>query len=360
MAIVLNPALREDAPRPHPASCVTPSQNETTKGHHCMRAALYRTKGPATEVLTVETLPAAEPELGEVRIRLAYSGVNPSDVKSRAGTANPAMDYSLVVPHSDGAGTIDALGPLVISRRIGQRVWLYNAQWGRAMGTAAEFVTLPAQQAVALPEHVPFEVGASIGIPLMTAYHAVQACGPLLGRNVVVFGAAGAVGLYATQLANMSGARVIAVVSTEAKGQEARSAGAEEVIDYRKEDVAARVRLLTGGKGADCAIEVDAAANSRHWGEMLAFGGRIVVYGSGQAQIPVPFRPMIMGFATLYFFIVYKLPPEALRQTLDGITSLLERDVLQHPRLDVYELDQIATAHRRVEQGADAKVLIKL
>ena len=325
-----------------------------------MRAALYRTKGPASEVLKVETLQATEPELGEVRIKLAYSGVNPSDVKSRAGTANPAMDYSLVVPHSDGAGTIDALGPLVISRRIGQRVWLYNAQWGRAMGTAAQFVTLPAQQAVALPEHVPFEVGASIGIPLMTAYHAVQVCGPLLGRNVVVFGAAGSVGLYATQLANMSGARVIAVVSGEAKGQDARAAGAEEVIDYRKEDVAARVRLLTGGHGADCAIEVDAAANSRHWGEMLAFGGRIVVYGSGQAQIPVPFRPMILGFGTLYFFIVYKLPPDAMRRTVEAVNGLLKRGVLTHPHCEIHALEQIAIAHERVEQGADSKVLIKL
>ncbi len=325
-----------------------------------MRAAIYRAKGAASEVLRVETLPAAEPELGEVRIKVAYSGVNPSDVKSRAGTANPAMDYSAVVPHSDGAGTIDALGPLVISRRVGQRVWLFNAQWGRALGTAAEFVTLPAQQAVALPAHVPFEVGASIGIPLMTAYHAVQSCGPLLGRNVVVFGAAGSVGLYATQLANMSGARVIAVVSNEAKAQNARAAGASEVIDYRKEDVPARVRLLTGGNGADCAIDVDAAANSRHWGEMLAFGAKVVVYGSGQGQIPVPFRPMIMGFVTLYFFIVYKLPSEVLRQSLEGITGLLERDVLQHPRVEMYDLEQIAKAHQRVEQGADAKVLIKL
>lgn len=325
-----------------------------------MRAAIYRAKGPASDVLRVETIQAAEPELGEVRIKVAYSGVNPSDVKSRAGTANPAMDYSAVVPHSDGAGTIDALGPLVLSRRIGQRVWLFNAQWSRALGTAAEFVTLPAQQAVALPAHVPFEVGASIGIPLMTAYHAVQACGPLLGRSVVVFGAAGSVGLYATQLANMSGARVIAVVSSEAKGQNARAAGASEVIDYRKEDVAARVQLLTSGNGADCAIDVDAAANSRHWGEMLAFGAKVVVYGSGQAQIPVSFRPMILGFVTLYFFIVYKLPAETLRQTLEGITGLLERDVLQHPRVETYDLDQIAKAHQRVEQGADAKVLIKL
>ena len=325
-----------------------------------MRAAVYRLKGPAADVLRIENLAPMEPDLGEVRIRVAYSGVNPSDVKSRAGTSNAAMDYPFVIPHSDGAGTIEALGPLVISRRVGQRVWMFNAQWGRPMGTAAEFVTLPAQLAVPLPDDVPLEVGASIGIPLMTAYHAVEACGSLLGRNVVVFGAAGSVGLYVTQLAHLGAARVIAIVSNEAKAQLALSAGADEVVNYRMEDVAARVRKLTGGQGADFVIDVDAAANARHYGDMLAFGGKVVVYGSGQAQITVPFRPMILGFASLYFFIVYKLPPEVLRRTLEGVTGLLKRAALAHPKVEHHGLEEIALAHRRVEEGPDAKVLIKV
>jgi NADPH:quinone reductase len=325
-----------------------------------MRAATYRSKGPANEVLRVEDLPLPEPELGEVRIKVAYSGVNPSDVKSRAGVSNPAMDHALVVPHSDGAGVIDALGPLVLSRQVGQRVWVFNAQWGRALGTGAEYVALPAQQAVPLPDGVPFEVGASIGIPLMTAYHAVAACGSLLGRSVIVFGAAGSVGNYATQLARLGGARVIAVVSNAAKAELARSAGADDLVDYRTEAVGARVQALTAGQGADFIVDVDAAANAKHYGEMLAFGGKVVVYGSGQAQIPVPFRALITGFATLYFFIVYKLPAELLRQTIAGVSGLLQRNVLKHPRVAVFDLEQVAQAHLSVERGADAKVLVRL
>ena len=325
-----------------------------------MRAAIYRAKGRAAEVLRVEDVAPTEPDLGEVRVRVAFSGVNPSDVKSRAGTSQAAMDYPFVVPHSDGAGTIEALGPLVISRRIGQRVWMFNAQWGRALGTAAECVTLPAQQAVALPDEVPFEVGASIGIPLMTAYHAIESCGSLFGRSVVVFGAAGSVGAYATQLARLGAARVIAIVSTDAKAQVAQAAGADDVVNYRSDDVAARVRKLTSGQGADFIIDVDAAANARHYGDMLAFGGKVVIYGSGQAQIPLPFRPLILGFGTLYFFIVYKLPPDALRRTIEAINGLLRRGVLKHPRTDVFALEHAVAAHERVEQGADAKVLIRL
>jgi NADPH:quinone reductase len=327
---------------------------------HDMRAATYHAKGAAAEVLRIEELALPEPDLGEVRVRVAFSGVNPSDVKSRAGLSNPAMDYPRVVPHSDGAGVIDALGPLVVSRRVGQRVWMFNAQWERAMGTAAEFVALPATLVVPLPDDVPLEVGASIGIPLLTAYHAIDACGSLLGRSVVVFGAAGSVGYYVAQLARLGGARVIAVVSGDAKARLALDAGADAAINYRSEDVAARVRELTGGQGADLIIDVDAAANARHYGAMLAFGGKIVVYGSGQAQIPLPFRPLIVGFATLYFFIVYKLPPDVLRRTLDGVGGLLRRNALKHPRCEVHPLDQIATAHEHVEQGIDAKVLIRL
>ena len=276
-----------------------------------MRAAIYRVKGRAAEVLRIEELPPADPELR--RRSGACRLFRREPVRRQGARRNEQRRDGLSVRDSAqrGAGTIEALGPLVISRRVGQRVWLFNAQWGRALGTAAEFVTLPAQQAVPLPDSVPFEVGASVGIPLMTAFHAVESCGSLLGRHVVVFGAAGSVGHYATQLARLGAARVIAVVSTDAKAEIALAAGADESSTTANEDVAARVRKFTGGQGADFIIDVDAAANARHYGDMLAFGGKVVVYGSGQAQIPVPFRPMILGFATLYFFIVYKLPPKS-------------------------------------------------
>lgn len=320
-----------------------------------MKAAVYRTKGPAREVLHLEDLPLPEPAPGEVRVRIAASGVNPSDVKTRA---RPGMDFPWVVPHSDGAGTIDAVGEGVDPARVGQRVWLWNGQWGRAAGTAAEAIALPARQAVALPDSVDFNTGASIGIPLMTAFHAVAQLSSLLGRTVLVPGAAGAVGLYVTQLARAAGARVIAIVSSDAKAAVAREAGADATIDYRREDVAARVKALTGGRGADAIVEVDAAANARHWGDWLAFGGQVVVYGSGQADMALPFRPLILGFVDVRFFIVYRLPDEALRVTIDGITDLLGRGSLRHPKPLVYPLDDIAAAHEAVEQGAPGKVLV--
>ncbi|MBX3607620.1 MAG: NADPH:quinone reductase [Piscinibacter sp.] len=325
-----------------------------------MQAALYRRRGPARDVLQVEDQPTPEPGEGELRVRLAWSGVNPSDVKSRAGLSNPAMDFEAVIPHSDGAGVVDAVGPGVDPVRLGERVWVFNGQWGRAHGTAAQQIVLPARQVVTLPAEASLEVGASIGIPLMTAWHAVASCGSLLGRTVLVPGAAGAVGQYVVQLARRAGARVIASVSSEAKAAFARERGADATVDYRREDLAARVRALTGGRGADVIIDVDAAAHAARYGDLLAFGGRVVVYGSGAPTIGVPFRPLIVGFATLYFFIVYRLPDEALRDTTRGIGELLAAQALQHPVPRVFELQDIAAAHEAVEQGADGKVLVRL
>lgn len=325
-----------------------------------MFAAVYCKKGPAREVLRIEELSVPEPGPGEVRVRLAFSGVNPSDVKSRAGLASPVMDHAAVIPHSDGAGAIEATGPGVAAELIGRRVWVFNGQWGRAFGTAAEFIVLPLRQVVVLPDAVSLEHGASIGIPLMTAWHAVAACGSLLGRTVLVPGAAGAVGQYVVQLARRAGARVIASVSSEAKAAIALEAGADEVVLYRAEDLGARVRTLTNGQGADYIIEVDGAANGARYGELLAFGGKVVVYGSGQPTMGLPFRPLIVNFVTLYFFIVYRLPDDVLRQTTQGISALLSKGAVRHSALEIFPLAQIAEAHERVERGAGAKVLIRL
>jgi NADPH2:quinone reductase len=325
-----------------------------------MRAAVYRRKGAARDVLAVETRPVPAPAAGEVRVKLAYSGVNPSDVKSRAGAAGMAMPFEFVTPHSDGAGVVDAVGSGVTALSAGTPVWVYNGQWNRAQGTAAEYIVLPAAQAVPLPPGTSAEIGASLGIPLLTAFHAIDRCGALLGRTVIVFGAAGAVGHYATQLAALAGARVTAVVSSAEKAAMARAAGAAETIDYRAEDVSKRVAALTQKRGADFVIEVDASANVHRYADILAFGGTAVIYGSGAADIAVPFRPMLGKFATLYFFVVYALPPALLRRTVDGATALLAQGRLRHLPTAVYALDEIAAAHERVEQGANAKVLVKL
>ncbi|MFM8466526.1 MAG: NADPH:quinone reductase [Oxalobacteraceae bacterium] len=325
-----------------------------------MRAAIYTSRGPAAEVLRIIDKPEPPVSAGEVRVKLAFSGVNPSDVKSRSGVAARASGFAEVTPHSDGAGVIDAVGEGVDTSRIGQRVWTYNGQWERPYGTAAEFITLPAAQCVPLPDVVPLEVGASIGIPLMTAMHAVQACGSLLGKTVLVPGAAGSVGFYVTQLASRAGAHVIAIVSNEDKASRARQIGASEVINYKTESLVERVQALTHHQGADVIIDLDAASNAPLYGHLLGFQGKAIVYGSNQPQFSMPFGPMILGFVSVYCFIVYKLPPAEMRAVIGSVQAILADPTLVHPPTAIYPLDNIAAAHQQVERGANAKVLVRL
>jgi len=215
-----------------------------------MQAAFYESTGPAREVLHVGRIELPEPGPGEVRVRVACSGVNPSDVKTRAGLRNKTLPFPRIVPHSDGAGVIDAVGAGVPAGRVGERVWIWNAAWKRAWGTAAECVVLPAAQAVHLPDEAGFEAGACLGIPALTAYHAAAVDGGVAGKAVLVAGGAGAVGHYAVQCARLLGARqVIATVSSDAKARLARDAGADLAVDYRREDAAARIREATAGAG---------------------------------------------------------------------------------------------------------------
>ena len=323
-----------------------------------MKAAYYSTKGLARDVLIFGEQPDPVPQPGEVLVRIVHSGVNPSDVKSRLGVTSPAMEFHRVIPHSDGAGVIEAVGDGVSAQLVGQRVWTINGQWQRPFGTAAELIAIPESQVAALPENLSTETGASLGIPLLTAWYAVHACGRLLGKTVLVYGATGAVGGYATQLAALSGARVIGVAGSTEKCQLASRLGAEWVINRSEQDVIASVREVTGGKGADAIIEVDAAANASKYGELLKFGGDVIIYGSGAGVIEVPFRSMIVGFANLRFFIVYKLPIPVRKAAIDVLTPLLERGALQHPRVEVFPLSEIAKAHERVEAGANAKIIV--
>jgi NADPH2:quinone reductase len=317
-----------------------------------VRAISYtQTGGP--DVLQLVDRPIPDPGPGEVRVRLAWSGVNPSDVKSRGGALGPAMPFPRVVPHSDGAGVVDAVGAGVPAARVGERVWTWNAQWGRAFGTAAEYVVLPAAQAVPLPDAVDdLAVGACLGIPALTAYHAVATDGGVVGKRVLVAGGAGAVGHYAVQLARLLGARqVLATVSGPDKGELARAAGADVVVNYRAEDVAARVREATDGEGVDRVIEVDLAANLRLDLAVVRPDGDLVVYGSGQREIPVPFGPMILKNVGVRFFIVYHLAPDARRRAVDHLTALLAQDRLAHNLAARLPLDRAAEAHALVEEG---------
>jgi NADPH2:quinone reductase len=317
-----------------------------------MRAALYSRTGPARDVLSIAERPQPQPGPLEVRVRIAWSGVNPSDVKGRAGARSATLPFPEVIPHSDGAGVIDAVGEGVAASHVGERVWLWNAAWGRAHGTAAEWITLPAAQAVPLPAAVPLEVGANLGIPALTALHALTVDGGVQGKRVLVAGGAGAVGHYAVQMARLLGARqVIASVSSPEKAALALAAGADLAIDYRRAPLAERVNEATGGAGVDRIVEVDFAANVAQDFAMVAPEGRIVVYGSGAPEIAVPFVPAILKNVRVTFFIVYHLSPADREAATRQLTAWLEAGALQHNIALRLPLQQIADAHEAVESG---------
>lgn len=316
-----------------------------------MQAAFYESTGPARDVLHVGRIELPEPGPGEVRVRVVCSGVNPSDVKSRAGLRNKTLPFPRIVPHSDGAGVVDAVGAGVRSPRVGERVWIWNAAWKRPGGTAAEYVVLPAAQAVHLPEQVGFDAGACLGIPALTAYHAAAVDGGVTGKSVLVAGGAGAVGHYAIQCARLMGARqVIATVSGEAKARLALEAGADLVLNYRQGDVADRIREATGG-GVDRVIEVDIAANSALDLQVLKQGGDVVVYGSGAGEFTLPFFPLILQHVRLRFFIVYELDAADRAHAEAHLGSWLRRGVLAHNVAHRVPLARIAEAHELVESG---------
>ena len=327
-----------------------------------MRAATYTRTGPAHEVLSIVELERPEPGPGSVRVRVAWSGINPSDTKSRAGTRASQLPFPRITPHSDGAGHIDAVGPGVDPARIGERVWLWNAAWGRPDGTAAEFVVLPAGQAVKLPDGVDLTIGALLGIPALTAYHAVHMHGGVEGKRVLVAGGAGSVGHYAVQMARLAGAaQVIATVSSDAKATLAREAGADVTIDYRREDVREAIRAATDGQGVDRIIEVDFDANVALDFDIVARDGDVVVYGSGQPQIAVPFVPGILKNISVHFFIVYHVSARDRAGAIDGLTALRAGGKVRHTIAAQLPLERSAAAHALVEQGkAVGNVILSL
>ncbi|RFP81272.1 NADPH:quinone reductase [Hydrogenophaga borbori] len=317
-----------------------------------MKAAFYEAVGPAHEVLQLADIPEPQPAPGEVRVRVAWSGVNPSDVKSRAGLRSQTLPFPRIVPHSDGSGVIDAVGEGVSRARIGERVWLWNAAWGRAHGTACEALCLPQRQAVRLPDAASGEAGACLGIPALTALHAVLMDGGVAGKTVLVAGGAGAVGHCAVQLASQFGAaRVIATVSSDDKARIAREAGADAVVIYKTEPLAERMAELTQGQGVDRIIETDMAANAAANLDMLRPGGEVVAYGSGASPLAIPFYPLIVKNLQLKFFMVYHLSESDRARATGTLNRLLERGALRFPIAERLPLERIADAHQRVESG---------
>ena len=318
-----------------------------------MKAAWYTQNGEAQDVMVVGDLPTPQPQAGEVLVRLATSGVNPSDVKSRR--ARPVTD-PLIVPHSDGAGVIEAVGVGVSPARVGERVWLWNGQWQRPLGTCAEYIALPEAQAVALPADTDFAAGACMGIPGLTAVQAVilaeRLAGDLRGQTVLVTGASSAVGHYITQMVTLAGGRVIGTVGSEAKAAHARAAGMQEAIFYKTESVPERVKALTHGRGADVIIDMDFSTTARWASEgALAAHGQVVCYGSNALEVPLPFRPWLYHSMGVKFFLVYDLTAADRQTAVARLSDMLARQQLQHSIGARLGLAQIAQAHRTVEAG---------
>ncbi len=314
-----------------------------------MKAAWYEKNGEAKDVLVVGEMATPKPQAGEVLVRLATSGVNPSDVKSRRG--RPLIGPR-IVPHSDGAGIIEAVGAGVDKGRVGERVWLWNGQWKRTNGTAAEYIALPSRQAVPLPDATGFDAGACFGIPGLTAAHGVALAEAAAGKTILVTGAASGVGHYAVQMAAALGARVIGTASAK-RADHARAAGASEIIDYKQEDVAARVKELTGGKGADVIIDMDLGTTLPMLADgVLAQYGKLICYGSNAVTgIEVPFGPMLWNALTLQLFLVYELQPGERAEAEALLAKMQTEGTLVHTIGARFPLEQIAEAHEAIEAG---------
>ncbi len=321
-----------------------------------MKAVWYERNG-AADVLQVGDMPDPEPGPGEVRVRVVSSGINPSDWKRRQGTVRP-IEFPRVIPRQDGAGVIDRVGEGVPAARIGQRVWLYEAQMRRAFGSAAEYTVQPAHHAVPLPANTRFTEGACLGVPAMTAHRCLFADGPVEGRTVLVPGGAGAVGHYAIQLAKLNGAQVIATVSSQQKADIALKAGADHVINYRTEDSAKRILEITEGSGVDHIVEVDFAGNFKVTQEILRDNSVVAVYAAGEAPQPSVSLEFKASNINVRLVLVYDMPEAAKQAAVEDITTLVGHGRLSHLLGPHFPLEAAAEAHKTVEGGAIGNVTL--
>ncbi len=321
-----------------------------------MKAVWYEQNGGA-EVLQYGEMPDPQPGQGEVLVRVATSGVNPSDWKRRQGVT-ALIPFPRVIPNQDGAGVIEAVGDGVNQSRIGERVWLFESQFGRPFGTGAEYTVQPSGHAVRLPDGTDFAAAAGLGVPAMTAHRCVFSDGPVTGKTVMVTGGAGAVGHYAVQLAKLGGAAVITTVSSDEKAQIARDAGADHTINYREENTSERILELTSGDGVDLVVEVDMAANFPVSQQVLKRSGVLAVYFAGSSDGPaVPLRFNSTNI-TIRMVLVYDMPDFAKAAAVADITSWLEQGKLAPFAGPHFSLEQLKDAHLAVENGAIGKVIV--
>jgi NADPH2:quinone reductase len=317
-----------------------------------MRAAWYEKFGPAAEVLQLGDVNKPTVGPGEVLIRLHSSGVNPSDTKKRAGSFPNLLDGGFVIPNSDGAGIIEAVGDGVNAARIGERVWVYQAQFARRFGTAAEYVALDSSRAAALPDNADFNIGACLGIPAMTAHRCVFADGDVAGQSIVITGAAGRVGYYAVQWASQAGAKVIATASNDEDSVACKEAGAAHVVNHRSATFADDILAANGGERVDRTIDLEFGANLATWIAVLKTSGTVATYGSSAVPTPtLPFFQLMYLDTNVRFVIVYAMPEAAKQHAIADIHAALTAGRLQHRIAAKFPLDDIATANELIEQG---------
>jgi NADPH2:quinone reductase len=319
-----------------------------------MRAALYDRHGAAGEVLRVEEVATPEPGPGEVRVKVTYSGVNPTDWKSRGGMTPRPID-GFQICHHDGSGVIDGLGAGVDPGRMGERVWTWLAAAGRPWGTAAEWTVVPAEQAVPLPDGASFELGASLGVPAMTAHRCLFADGPVEGKTILVAGGAGAVGHFAIELAKFYGARVVTTVSGQDKAVLAKNAGADLVVNYREPSAAEEIKAFGP---VDRIVEVSLGANLQLDLAVAKPLSQIVTYAAEPNDPALPVRACMTANVVLRFILLYGVPRDVLGHAARDITTALASGALTELPVHTFGLDEIVAAQDAVQNGAVGKVLI--
>ncbi len=328
-----------------------------------MKAAWYEHQGPAQEVLIVGEQPDPEPGPDEIRIKVHCSGVNPGDVKKRQDVFGVGMPYSLVIPHSDGAGIIDRIGAGVSDSRIGERVWCYGAQSYRPFGTAAEYVVVPADQAIQLPNHVSFEQGACLGIPGITAHRAVHIGGSVEDKTILIQGGAGAVGQCAVAIAIFAGAKVIATVRSEHDEMIAKKVGTHRVVrtdGLSQDKIIESIREVASGD-IQHIIEVAFDANIEIDNQVLAMGGSIAAYATGNPEPSIPFWPLLFKNVNLYLLGSDDFPKEIKVSAAKEINRALERGWQGFEIGKTFKLESIAEAHYSIEEGSfNGRIIIKI
>ena len=316
-----------------------------------MKAAWYENIGAAAEVLQVGEAIDPTPNAGEVLIEIKASGVNPSDVKTRAG-ARGELQFPQIIPHSDGSGVITAVGEGIDESRIGERVWIWNGAFGRACGTCAEMIALPSEQAVSLPDETSYEAAACLGIPASTAYYGMLCDGSVENQTVLVTGGAGAVGYYGIQLAKWSGASVITTVSGDEKAEVANDAGADLIINYRDEDVVAAIEDFTNGEGVDRILEVEFGGNLSVSKEVIKPNGIIASYGSVAVMEPaLPFYDLMFKGVKLNTYLIYIVSESDRNMIVNGLNAAMNDQALTHLVSESYALDDIVDAHLSMESN---------